>query len=370
MQVIELLNELLRFKSITPNDDGALNYIAMFMDEFETYNVEENGVKNLILTKRFGDVVHLCFGGHIDVVPPGDGWDSDAFSPRISDGYIYARGAQDMKSGLAAMLMAAKLSAQNTNFNGTLSLVITSDEEGEGLYGTKSALNFMAKNGFLPQFGLIGEPTCDKIFGDCIKVGRRGSINGIITIKGKQGHAAYPQKCINPAHELARVFGDFAAYNLDEGDQRFDPSKIVITDIRGGMGVCNVTPENVRIMFNVRNSPLSDENDLKRHISKVFDGIDYELDLKVSSKPFITDINSKIVRALLDVVGRQCHEVPTLSTTGGTSDARFFAEFGVAVAEFGVVNDTIHKVNERVSIEQVQKLAQIYYDLIERFNVE
>ena len=275
-----------------------------------------------------------------------------------------------MKSGLAAMLMASKLSAQNENFNGTLSIVITSDEEGDGLYGTKSALEFMAKNGFLPQFALVGEPTCDKIFGDTIKIGRRGSMNGVLTIKGKQGHAAYPQKCINPVHELAQVFGDFAGFDLDAGDKRFEPSKIVVTDIRGGMGVCNVTPENVRIMFNVRNSPISDESDLRRHISKVFEGIDYELDLKLSSKPFITDANSKIIRALLDVVGRQCHEVPTLSTTGGTSDARFFAEFGVAVAEFGVVNDTIHKVNERVSIEQAKKLTDIYYDVIERFNVD
>ena len=367
MQTINLLNELLRFKSITPNDDGALNYIAMFMDEFEAHNVEENGVKNLILTRRFGDGEHLCFAGHIDVVPPGDGWDSDPFNPTQKDGYIYARGAQDMKAGLAAMLIACKNACAHSSFDGTLSIVITSDAEGDATHGTKSALTYMQKQGILPQYALVGEPTCSASFGDTIKVGRRGSINGILTIKGKQGHAAYPQNCINPAHALARVFSEFAGHDLDEGDKRFAPSKIVITDIRGGMEVCNVTPERVRVMFNVRNSPLSDENDLRKYIQRVFEGIDYELELKVSSKPFITDTNSKIVRTLLDAVEKECLMAAQLSTSGGTSDARFFAAAGVNVAEFGVLNDTIHKVNERVEIEQVKKLARIYYDLIERF---
>lgn len=365
MEVIELLKELLKFKSITPDDDGAMNYITLFMNEFDAKLLEVNGVKNLILTKKFGDGAHLCFAGHIDVVPPGQGWSSDPFEPVDKDGYIYARGTQDMKSGVAAMLQACKDASE---FNGTLSLIITSDEEGDGIYGTKEALKYLQEIGELPEFAVVAEPTSFNKIGDMIKIGRRGSINGVITIKGVQGHAAYPSKCINPIHQASAVLANFAGYDMDAGSRYFDPSKIVITDIRGGMEVCNVTPNELKIMFNIRNSDLTSYEDVKQYCEHIFNGLDYELTLKESSKPFLTDENSKIALNLKSSIERICGLTPEFSTTGGTSDARYFAAFGVPVVECGVVNDRIHAVDERVGVSEVETLYRVLSDLISNFN--
>lgn len=365
MEVIEILNELLRFKSITPNDDGTMNYIEMLMSDFKAINIDEVDTKNLILIKKFGEGEHLCFAGHIDVVPPGDGWDSDPFKPLQKDGYIYGRGAQDMKAGVAAFLLACK-NAHKSRFDGTLSMLITSDEEGDGKHGTKIALEYMKKNDILPNYAVVAEPTCAS-FGDVIKVGRRGSINGTIIIKGKQGHAAYPQNCINPVHQMAQVLAKFAGHDMDNGDESFEPSKIVITDIRGGMEVVNVTPSEVKIMFNVRNSHLTSVENVIEYINSVFAGLDFTLDIKQSSKPYLSDKSSKIVRALSLAIEKNCGRIAALSTTGGTSDARHLSEYGVSVVEFGVCNDTIHQKNERVSVDEVVKLKEIFWDLIDSF---
>lgn len=364
MEVVEILKELLKFKSITPDDDGAMNFINMFMDGFDADFVDVNGIKNLILTKKFGDGVHLCFAGHIDVVPAGDGWDSDPFEPELKDGFVYARGAQDMKSGVAAFLCACK---DATKFNGTLSIILTSDEEGDGIYGTLEALKFLKSRGNLPDFSLVAEPTSSSTFGDTIKIGRRGSVNGVVTINGVQGHAAYPEKCVNPVHQLASVFSDFAGYELDSGSKYFGASKIVITDIRGGMEVVNVTPKSVKIMFNVRNSELTSCEDIKRYTEHIFNGFDFTLSLKESSKPFLTDESSKIVIQAQKSIENICKISPDLSTSGGTSDARYFAAFGVPVVEFGVVNDRIHAINERVLQSEVESLYLVFKDLIENF---
>ncbi|MEE3704358.1 succinyl-diaminopimelate desuccinylase [Campylobacter sp. CX2-8023-23] len=364
MEVIKLLKELLKFRSITPDDDGAMSYIERYMSGFEAKLLEINGVKNLILTKKFGDGVNLCFGGHIDVVPPGDGWSSDPFKPVDKDGYIYARGAQDMKSGVAAMLQACK---DSKNFNGTLSLIITSDEEGDGIYGTKEALRYLKDNNALPDFAIVAEPTSTNEIGDMIKIGRRGSINGVITIKGVQGHAAYPSKCVNPIHQVSQILPKFAGYDMDAGSRYFDPSKIVITDIRGGMEVCNVTSSELKIMFNIRNSDQTSYEDVKGYCDEIFNGLRYELSLKESSKPFLTDDNSKIAINLKNSIERVCGISPELSTTGGTSDARYFAAFGIPVVECGVVNDRIHAVDERVSVSEIKKLYEIFSDLILHF---
>lgn len=364
MEVIELLKELLKFRSITPDDDGAMNYITLLMSEFDAKLLDINGVKNLILSKKFGDGVNLCFAGHIDVVPPGDGWSSDPFDPEQKDGYIYARGAQDMKSGVAAILQACKDARE---FNGSLTIILTSDEEGDGIYGTKEALKYLQDNNSLPDFAIVAEPTSTNKIGDMIKIGRRGSINGVIKVKGVQGHAAYPSKCINPIHQISQILPKFAGYDMDAGSRYFDPSKIVITDIRGGMEVCNVTPSELKIMFNIRNSDLTSYEDVKQYCKHIFNGLDYELTLKEGSKPFLTDANSKIVMNLIDSINRICGVRPELSTTGGTSDARYFAAFGVPVVEFGVVNDRIHAVNERVSIDEVEKIYEVFSDLIRYF---
>lgn len=369
MQVVEFLKQILKFRSITPEDDGALEFIRAYCDEFDSLFVNKNGVKNLILSKKFGDGVHLCFAGHIDVVPPGEGWSSEPFSPACKDGYIYARGAQDMKSGVAAFVCACKqicsdISLGKAKFDGTLSMIITSDEEGDGIYGTLEALKFMKAQGNLPEFAVVAEPTCDKIFGDTIKVGRRGSINAKLVINGVQGHAAYPSKCVNPAHQLASVFHKFAGFDLDGGSEFFEPSKIVITDIRGGMEVCNVTPSSVSVMFNVRNSTKTDLDSVKNYVAKLFGEFDYTLDIKQSSKPFLTHKDSLVVRALRDCIVSVTKIEPELNTKGGTSDARYLAEFGVSVVEFGVINDRIHAVDERVGVAEVEKLYQIFCDLI------
>ncbi|MSN96514.1 succinyl-diaminopimelate desuccinylase [Campylobacter sp. FMV-PI01] len=367
MRADEILLQLLKFKSITPNDDGALNYLAMIFADFDTKFIEKNGVKNLFLNKKFGEGEHLCFAGHIDVVKPGNGWQSDPFYPVIKDGYIYGRGTQDMKSGVAAFV-AAVLSAKN--FDGTLSILLTSDEEGDAIYGTNEVLKFLKESGNLPDFAVVAEPTCEKIFGDTLKVGRRGSINGVLKIFGKQGHAAYPKKCINPAHILATKFSEFAGFDLDDGSEFFEKSKIVITDIRGGMEVCNVTPGEIKIMFNVRNSNLINLEDVKKYIENLYKDYDINLDIKASSMPFLTDKNSKIVNKIAKSIQNVCDIRPNLSTSGGTSDARYFATNGVSVVEFGVINDRIHAINERVSLDEVAKLQRVFSDLIENFNKE
>ena len=365
MDAKSLLNELLRFKSLTPKDDGALNFIALELDEFEAFFIEKEGVKNLLLTKKFAQMgEHLAFAGHIDVVPAGDGWDTPPFKPIQKGDFIYARGAADMKSGLAAFITAA----QNAEFKGSrLSLIITSDEEGEAKFGTLEVLKFMQEKGLLPDFAVVAEPTCESIFGDTIKIGRRGSINAKLVIKGKQGHAAYPEKCLNPVHIFANKLQNLADFELDKGDENFDASKIVITDIRGGLQVCNVTPSELCIMFNVRHSPKISVENVKKYVENLCDGLEFSLDIRQSSKPFLTDKTSKIAQKLAASVAKITGITPQLNTKGGTSDARFFAEFGVSVVEFGVKNESIHAANECVSVADFEKLCLVFRDLIEGF---
>ena len=261
MNVIELFEELLTFKSITPNDDGALDFIEEYLSDFEAIRIDKEDTKNLFLYKKFGEGEHLCFAGHIDVVPPGDGWNSDPFTPTYKDGYIIARGAQDMKSGLAAFLQALK---ETKTFKGTLSVLITSDEEGDAEYGTVEVLKYLKKKEFLPDFTVVAEPTCERVFGDAIKIGRRGSINGVLEKIGEQGHAAYPEKTKNPIHKVAQVLPHIAGVKLDEGDEYFTPSRFIITDIRAGMEVTNVTPDKLKMMFNVRNSTKTTKEDIEK----------------------------------------------------------------------------------------------------------
>lgn len=364
MQLLELFKKLLSYKSITPNDDGALDFIEGYLDGFKSFRVDIEDTKNLFMYKKFSGGEHLCFAGHIDVVPPGDGWDSDPFTPTVKDGYIYGRGAQDMKSGLAAFLKAIK---ETKNFNGTLSILITSDEEGDAKNGTVKVLEYLKDKNFLPNYAVVAEPTCEKVFGDVIKIGRRGSINGVLEKIGIQGHAAYPEKSINPIHKVAQVLPKIAGVNLDEGDENFAPSKFVITDIRAGMEVTNVTPERLKMMFNVRNSTKTSKEDIEKFLHKYFKDMNYTLTLNQSAKPFVTNRNSKIVKLLQESIKDIVKINPKLSTAGGTSDARFFGEYGVDTVEFGVKNDTIHSVNERTTLEEVENLYKVFKEVIERF---
>jgi len=364
MDVIELFKKLLSFKSITPLDAGAMEFIKNYLNDFKVIESKKEGVKNIFLYKKFGDGDHLCFGGHIDVVPPGDGWESAPFTPVEKNGFIYARGAQDMKSGVAAFLYALK---HAKNFNGILSALITSDEEGDAIYGTKYMLEILKEKNMLPDYAIVAEPTCEKEFGDTIKIGRRGSINGVLKKIGRQGHAAYPEKSINPIHKVAQVLHKIAGVNLDEGDEYFAPSKFVVTDIRAGMEVTNVTPGELKMMFNVRNNTHTDKKKIEDFIHKYFKDMNYTLELKQSAKPFITDPNTKVVKVLDNAIKKITSLTPKHSTAGGTSDARFFAEYGVKVVEFGVKNDTIHAPNERTSKDEVINLTKVFEEVIKEW---
>ena len=362
---VSLLKKLLSFKSITPYEGGSFEFIKKYLGDFNAVEININNVKNLYLYKEFQkNKIHLCFGGHLDVVPPGNGWNSNPFIPEEKDGYIFGRGSQDMKAGIAAFLNAVK---DLKTFAGKISLILTSDEEGDAKFGTIKVLEYLKKNNDLPDFAVVAEPTCEKFFGDTIKIGRRGSINGVLKVFGKGGHAAYPQKAINPVHQIAPLLEKIAGVDLDDGDEFFDPSKIVITDIRGGLEVTNVTPSEVKIMFNVRNSTKTDKKKIKDYINKIFKGLNFSLTLNQSAKPFLTNASSLVVSNMQKAVQEVTNIKADLNCKGGTSDARFFGEFGIDTVEFGVRNDTIHAPNERVKIDEVQKLEAIFKKFLKYF---
>jgi succinyl-diaminopimelate desuccinylase len=365
MQTIELFKHLIESKSETPNDGGLLDFVENYLDGFEAIRVDIEDVKNLFIYKKFGEGEHLCFAGHVDVVPAGEGWDTNPYELVEKDGYLFGRGTQDMKSGVCAFVQALK---NTKNFDGTLSALLTSDEEGEADFGTVEVLKYLKENSLLPDFVVVAEPTCENKFGDAIKVGRRGSINGYLTLKGKQGHAAYPEKAINPVHNIAKILANIAGVNLDEGDEFFSPSKFVITDIRAGMQVTNVTPNHLDMMFNIRNSTKTTQKEVKEFIAKNFEGLEYTLRLTQGSYPFSTDTDTKLVKKIDNSIEKVTGIKPKHSTAGGTSDARFVAPYGIPVVEFGVINDTIHAINERTTKDEVEKLYEVFEDLIDMWN--
>lgn len=364
MNVIELFKKMIDAKSLTPDDGGLLNFISDYLEGFTAVRIDVNGVKNLFAYRTFGEGQHLCFAGHVDVVPAGEGWMSDAYVAVEKDGYIYGRGAQDMKSGVSAFTQALK-DAQD--FKGTLSILLTSDEEGPAKFGTVEVLKYLQEHNFLPDAVVVAEPTCETIFGDAIKVGRRGSINGVLEVLGRQGHAAYPEKAINPIHQMAMVLPTIAGAFLDEGDQYFAPSQLVVTDIRSGMEVTNVSPGKLKMMFNVRNSTNTTQESITAFIATVCEGLDYTLELDQSAIPFVTDASTSIVMQLQRAITEICGKAAKNSTAGGTSDARFVAQYGIDVIEFGVINDTIHAPNERTSVREVEDLYKVFSTLIRNF---
>lgn len=396
--VIKILKKLLQYPTITPKDHNIYEYIQELLPDFKALMSQKNEVKNIFLykiPKGYGEkeafvmLPHCCFAGHIDVVPPGGDaeipktfleslnstqhnitkgkWEYPPFVPIIDNGYLYGRGSQDMKGGIACFLDALSKFIQTNQQNIIFSILLTSDEEGDGIYGTNYMLKILQDNNMLPSFAIVAEPTSDVIAGDTIKIGRRGSINGTITIKGVQGHVAYPQKCVNPVELLGANLGKLAGYNLDEGDSYFEPSKIVITDIRGGIETTNVTPDNLRIMFNVRNSTLTTLEDIRHYVDSILHTIPYTMVLHQSSKSFITQ-DSDLIDMLSQSVQQEIQVTPKLSTSGGTSDARFFSEYGIKVVEIGVCNDRIHAINERVSLRDIESLSKIFLQFLYRCN--
>ncbi len=337
---LSLLQELIKRPSITPQECGIYEIILNKLnsliqkEHIDTFIIEQEkeGVKNLF--------------------------------------YLIAPKGADMKGGVSAFICAVCniLEFHNTSsLPIMLSILLTSDEEGEGIYGTKFMLEELKKRDLLPHSCIVAEPTSINRTGDMLKIGRRGSINGTLIIEGKQGHVAYPQKCINPIELLGSKLGALAGIELDNGDSHFAPSKLVITDIRSGMEVVNVTPQNLKIMFNVRNSPLSNEDSIRSYITSILGSLPYELTLKTNSLPFITADDSEIVKSLCAIIERTLGITPQLSTSGGTSDARFFASYGVNVVEIGVPNDRIHAINERVSISDILALHDIFVEFLQLF---
>jgi succinyl-diaminopimelate desuccinylase len=363
MNIIPLFQKLLQYKTITPNDVGIYDFIEEYLgDSWNCIKVDVEDVTNRFYYKKFDDSAdHLCFAGHIDVVPTGEGWSVDPFTAEIIDGVITARGAQDMKSGVASFLYACK---NATDFNGTLSILLTSDEEGEGTYGTIKMLEYLKEKNFLPTSAIVAEPTCEELFGDAIKVGRRGSINGYLELKGKQGHAAYPEKAINPVHKIAPILSDIAGFHLDNGDEFFSPSQFIITDIRAGMEVTNVTPNKLNMMFNVRNSTKTTQETITNFIAEKFSNLDYTLRLTQGSYPFVTDKHTKVVQVMQSCIKEICNIDTKLSTAGGTSDARLFGQYKIPTVEFGVKNDTIHAIDEKTEVKDVEDLAKVFENII------
>ncbi len=361
MEVLELFKKLITSKSETPDDGGLLDFIQCYLPEYTAKRIDIEDTKNLFIYKKFAEGEHLCFAGHVDVVPAGENWDTNPYELVEKDGYLYGRGTQDMKSGLAAFIQAVHDAKE---FQGTLSLLLTSDEEGDAKHGTIKVLEYLKEISSLPDAVVVAEPTCELAFGDAIKVGRRGSINGYLTLKGKQGHAAYPEKAINPIHSLSRVLGNMAGVNIDDGDEFFAPSKFVVTDIRSGMQVTNVTPNELKMMFNVRNTTLTTQKEVKMFVDKHLVGLDYELELTQGSYPFRTNTSSKVVQNIDKAIEKVTGIKPKHSTAGGTSDARFVALFGVDVIEFGVKNDSIHAINERTTADEVENLYKVFRELI------
>ena len=364
LDVIALFKHLIERKSETPDDGGILDFVEGYLNGFTALRIDTEGVKNLFIYKQFGEGGHLCFAGHVDVVPAGDGWETDPYEAVEKEGKIFGRGAQDMKSGVSAFLQAVK---ETETFDGTLSLLLTSDEEGPAKYGTVEVLKRLKADKMLPDACIVAEPTCEQMFGDAIKIGRRGSINGVIEKRGKQGHAAYPEKATNPIHKVAQVLHLMAGVNLDEGDEYFSPSQFVVTDIRAGMEVTNVTPGKLKMMFNVRNSTKTAKEDIAAFVHHYFKEMDYTLTLDQSAKPFVTNADTHIVRTIDAAIEAVTGIKPKHSTAGGTSDARFIAEYGIDVIEFGVRNDTIHAPNECTTPEQVEGLCRVFKKVIETY---
>ena len=394
MRAVEILQKLITYPTLTPQECGIYGYIADLLEGFEMVRLDRGEVKNVFFYKVVGDSVekraeaqlradlarlkdlpHLCFAGHIDVVPTGEGWREDPFCGSLRDGVVYGRGAQDMKAGVAGFLAALeglgdimeRVGECEDSQARLVSVLLTSDEEGVGIDGTRYVLEELERLGLLPDFAIVAEPTSSEVFGDMIKIGRRGSINGILQILGKQGHVAYPEKCVNPVEILGERLGALAGHLLDEGDGDFAPSKLVITDIRGGIEAVNVTPQALKIMFNVRNNTLTTKEDIESYVSGVLEGVEHTLELKQSSYPFKIPASGWLAQNLASSIHEIAGIRPTFSTSGGTSDARFFARYGVEVAEFGVKNDKIHSVDESVEAWEVEKLALVFSDILERF---
>ena len=367
---IELLSELVRRASITPDDAGCQQILIerLTVLGFACETMVFGDTTNL-WARRGSDSPVLCFAGHTDVVPPGDTaeWSTDPFEPTIKDGQMYGRGAADMKSGLASMIVAIEHFLQeNENHKGSIALLITSDEEGRARDGTLKVMETLNRRDETIDWCVIGEPSSQESLGDLIRVGRRGSLSGMLTVTGIQGHVAYPHLADNPIRRFAPVLAELHDIEWDQGNEYFPPTSFQVVNIQSGIGAPNVTPSELSARFNFRYSTEWDHESLQKHVHEVFDAHDFDYELKwhLSGKPFLTQegkLTNAVVQAVTEIVGGE----PELSTGGGTSDGRFISPAGVDVVELGPVSASIHKIDEHVNIADVVQLTSMYHRIME-----
>ncbi|HEX5363985.1 MAG TPA: succinyl-diaminopimelate desuccinylase [Gallionella sp.] len=372
---LDLAKQLISRHSLTPADDGCLNIIGARLATlgFKLEKMRCGEVDNL-WARRGNDGPLICFAGHTDVVPTGPvaRWDSDPFTPTVRDGMLYGRGASDMKGSLAAFVTAIeKFVAEHPQHRGSISLLLTSDEEGVAVDGTVRVVEALQARGEMLDYCIVGEPTSVARTGDTIKNGRRGSLSGVLTVKGVQGHIAYPHLVKNPIHLASPAIAELAATEWDKGNEYFPPTSWQISNIHGGTGATNVVPGTVEILFNFRHSTASTVEELKARVHAILDrhGLEYDLQWEMSGKPYLTprgDLVDAVASAIKQVTGIETE----LSTSGGTSDGRFIADICPQVIELGPLNATIHKINECVAVADLDALSEIYCLTLHKLLVE
>ena len=368
-ETLALAKALIERDSVTPDDKGCQVLMAERLAQcgFTNEHLRVENVDNLWATRGTGGPL-LVFAGHTDVVPSGnvDAWQFPPFTPTEHEGYLYGRGAADMKGSLAAMVVATeRFVADYPNHRGRLGYLITSDEEGDAYYGTVAVIDELKRRGEQIDWAVVGEPSSTSAVGDVIKNGRRGSILGYLTVKGVQGHVAYPHLAKNPVHLAAPAIAELSTEVWDQGNDYFPATSFQISNINSGTGATNVIPGSAEIMFSFRFSTEVTTELLQQRARAILDrhGFDYDLRFEVKGQPFLTD-QGALVQATVQAVEESCGRRPELSTAGGTSDGRFIAPTGAQVVELGPINKTIHKVDECVAIADLDTLTDMYYRIM------
>ena len=375
MDTLSLARELIRRPSVSPSDSGCQQLIAGLLERagFKTEPLRFGDVDNL-WARRGRAAPALVFAGHTDVVPPGprEQWRVDPFAATVENGVLMGRGAADMKGSLAAMINACRHFADRyPDHNGSLGMLITSDEEGAADDGTLKVMETLAQRGETFQYCVVGEPSSALKLGDTVRVGRRGSLSGIMTIRGVQGHVAYPLQADNPMHALAKFVAVMTREPVDSGNEFFPPTTFQMVNVHSDAGAPNVVPGELKCRFNFRYSNVWTHTELQARVEAVLKElrIDYELRWKVAGLPFLTKrglLTTAIQRAVREETGID----PELSTSGGTSDGRFIAPYGIDVVELGPINETIHKVDELVSVADLERLERMYFRIAELLLVQ
>jgi succinyl-diaminopimelate desuccinylase len=370
VNTLELARELIAKPSVTPQDAGCQDLIAELLRGagFGAERLRYGEVDNLWARRGRGTPM-LVFAGHTDVVPAGprEQWQADPFGATVADGLLVGRGAADMKGSLAAMINACRRFAQRyPDAAGSIGMLITSDEEGVADDGTLKVMQTLAGRGELFQYCVVGEPSSSQRLGDTVKIGRRGSLSGIMTVRGVQGHVAYPLQGANPIHALATFVAEITREPIDAGNEDFPPTTFQMVNVHSDAGAVNVVPGELKCRFNFRYSTVSTHAQLAARVESLLRrlGIDYEIRWRVAGEPFLTkpgQLTAAVTRAVEEETGIR----PELSTSGGTSDGRFIAPYGVDVIELGPINKTIHQVNEVVAIEDLERLERIYFRIAE-----